>query len=82
MITTRYRTRFHGLCTVSAEPDCSRSNTAPAWKNARAFDTNGHAVAVDDAAIDALNIAWADELRFDADDSGCEGAIEGCEVFS
>lgn len=75
-INTTFRSWRHGRCTVTGGPDCSRSNTTPAWRNVRVIDANGHPVAVDAAAIDALNIAWAGELRYEADDSGCEGLIE------
>lgn len=77
LITTQFRSHLHGLCTVTAEPDCSRSNL-PSWKNARAFDRNGHPVAVDLAALEALDIAWSGELRIEADDEfgGADGVLE------
>lgn len=78
MITAEFRSHRHGLCTVTAEPDCSRSNTTPSWKNARAFDRNGHRVPVDPAALEALDIAWSGELRIEADDEfgGADGVLE------
>lgn len=78
MITTQFRSHLHGLCTVTAEPDCSRSNTTPSWKKAKAFDCNGHPVPVEPAAIEELDAAWSGELRYPnpSEESGCDGVIE------